>query len=406
MFYVISCSKVSKDPNPTQRMSKRSKNLIFIFNKTDVDYDNSSSLVRLYMNRGIIYEDDQFEILGVGNLISKTNGNIESRFQKIIEKHASISSRILNNSFRLKNADIHLIVGNVIINDSKWDYSNWDFYQDYYRYFEDHYPIKPHLISNKFKKLSSYTLLNENKNRLRQSKDLDVLHVRSKKVKPLTINPDADLFFENLSQRKFKRLKFKFKNLGCFPRIRRRRHGINESSIALQRFKLLSVSELERVEKEVHSLTQDKFALAFAIQFHSPNSEHQKFQNLTNSLNSEQTGQLEQSEQRTGRPADFERTARTPNSPNTKNFENSRTGRTVRTPTVRTLVDPATDIKEMTLPPFLNSLRVKNIPATLRYYDTTEGKDIEYSHVEYVGLRFTYVKADAKNDLEIELSNI
>ena len=69
-------------------------------------------------------------------------------------------------------------------------------------------------------------------------------------------------------------------------------------------------------------------------------------------------------------------------------------------------MDPATDIKEMTLPPFLNSLRVKNIPATLRYYDTTEGKDIEYSHVEYVGLRFTYVKADAQNDLEIELSNI
>ena len=314
-------------------MSKRSKNLIFIFNETDVDYDNSSSLVRLYMNRGIINEDDQFEILGVGYLRSKTNGNIESSFEKIIEMHANISSRILNNSMKLKNADIHLIVGNIIINDSNWDYSNWDFYQDYYRYFEYQHPIKPHLISNKFKKLSSYTLLNENRNRLRQSKDLDVLQIRSKRVKPLTINPDDDLFFENLSLQTFKKLKFKFKNLGCFPAIRRRRHRINEWSIPLQRFKLLSPSEMQRVEKEIQSLTRDQFAFVFA------NPDHK------------------------------------------------------------------TNVKKRSLPPFLNSLRVKKIPATLRYFDNTEEEDIEYSHVEYVGLRFTYFKADPQNDLEFATSS-
>ena len=47
-----------------QRMSKRSKNLIFISEKSDIKYDVSSNLVRLYMNRSIIDEDDQFEILG------------------------------------------------------------------------------------------------------------------------------------------------------------------------------------------------------------------------------------------------------------------------------------------------------------------------------------------------------
>ena len=131
---------------------------------------------------------------------------------------------------------------------------------------------------------------------------------------------DVDLFFEYLSQQKFQRLKFKFKNHGCFPRIRRRRHRINESSIALQRFKLLSVSEMQRVEKEVQSLTNDPTATQLALS------------------------------------------------------------------------------------PFLNSLREKNIPATLRYSDTTEEKDIEFSLVEYVGLRFTYFKADAQNDLEIDFS--
>ena len=52
-------------------MSKQSKNLVFILDESETKYDISSNLVRLYMNRCIIDEDAQFEILGVSHLQSK-----------------------------------------------------------------------------------------------------------------------------------------------------------------------------------------------------------------------------------------------------------------------------------------------------------------------------------------------
>ena len=52
-------------------MFEKSKNLVFIFDENEAKYDISSNLVRLYMNRCIIDEDEQFEILGVSRFKSK-----------------------------------------------------------------------------------------------------------------------------------------------------------------------------------------------------------------------------------------------------------------------------------------------------------------------------------------------
>ena len=49
-------------------MRSNSKNLIFIFEETDTKYDVSSKLVRLYMNRFIVDEDAEFEILGLSRI--------------------------------------------------------------------------------------------------------------------------------------------------------------------------------------------------------------------------------------------------------------------------------------------------------------------------------------------------
>ena len=104
----------------TQRMSKRSKNLIFIYEKSDITYDVSSNLVRLYMNRCIIDEDDEFEILGVIQFIDENSwtqygdtfghdmfGYLETK----IDMHSNIASKLMKRSFTAQNLDTHLIVG-------------------------------------------------------------------------------------------------------------------------------------------------------------------------------------------------------------------------------------------------------------------------------------------------------
>ena len=158
-------------------MSKLSKNLIFISEKSEIKYDVSSNLVRLYMNRSIIDEDDQFEILDVIQFIDTKswkyymrNDDMRSCLKRKIDKHSNIASEVMKRSFRAQNLETHLIVGFPIpriLDGFLWTERS--------RYYRVDLPllieeciislVKSNLISNKLGKLSSYTVLNEWKNR-------------------------------------------------------------------------------------------------------------------------------------------------------------------------------------------------------------------------------------------------
>ena len=59
-------------------MERKTQNLFLFFEETDDEKDTSSKLVRLYMNRFVIDEEDQTEIIGAYNL-SKANENKAKR---------------------------------------------------------------------------------------------------------------------------------------------------------------------------------------------------------------------------------------------------------------------------------------------------------------------------------------
>ena len=248
-----------------QRMLKRSKNLIFIDEKSDIKYDVSSNLVRLYMNRSIIDEDDEFEILGVIEFISENSwtqyghtfdGDMVGYLKTKIEKYLNITSEVMIRSIGAQNLDTHLIVGlpipHILQERGSLDRFLWT---ERSRYWNDDLPIlvaksitsevQTNYMSNELWKLSSFTVLNEWQNRT--MKDLEIerraymdleeasfggpnaenLSVNQVSLRQLvcdslkqvkTIDQDVDCFFEHLSR-------FQFQGLNRFQRFRRFQHS-------------------------------------------------------------------------------------------------------------------------------------------------------------------------------------
>ena len=246
-------------------MSKRSKNLIFIDEKSDIKYDVSSNLVRLYMNRSIIDEDDEFEILGVIEFISENSWtqyghtfdyDISGYLKTKIEKYLNITSEVMIRSIGAQNLDTHLIVGlpipHILQERGSLDRFLWT---ERSRYWNDDLPIlvaksitsevQTNYMSNELWKLSSFTVLNEWQNRT--MKDLEIerraymdleeasfggpnaenLSVNQVSLRQLvcdslkqvkTIDQDVDCFFEHLSR-------FQFQGLNRFQRFRRFQHS-------------------------------------------------------------------------------------------------------------------------------------------------------------------------------------
>merc|ERR1711911_247104 len=72
------------------------------------------------MNRSIIDEDDEFEVLGVIQLIDETpwtqyghtfGYDMIGYLKMKMVNHSVIASEVMKRSFRAKNLDTHLIVG-------------------------------------------------------------------------------------------------------------------------------------------------------------------------------------------------------------------------------------------------------------------------------------------------------
>ena len=69
-------------------MERKRRNLFLFFEENDDEKDISSSLVHLYMNRFVIAEEDQIEIIGVYNLANpnKNTPMIEFNSQEPFER--------------------------------------------------------------------------------------------------------------------------------------------------------------------------------------------------------------------------------------------------------------------------------------------------------------------------------
>ena len=139
-------------------MSEKSKNLILIFDKCEIKYDLSSNLVRQYMNRIVIDEEAQFEVLDLFKFKSKifpkkmryyNSDYIERMIESKIEKHDNISAEILKDKEKElihENPEIHLIVG----------FPDMNFYDG--RYTGDYATVQ-RLAAKRFHNISSYTVI-------------------------------------------------------------------------------------------------------------------------------------------------------------------------------------------------------------------------------------------------------
>ena len=305
--------------------------MIFIFEKSDIHYDVSSNLVRLYMNRSIIDEDGEFEILGVIQFIDEISWNqfghtfdydMLGYLKTKIGKHLNIASEVMNRSFRTKNLDTHLIVGLPIphilrsfsgssrIN----DISDGFLWSERSRYWNDDLPhliaksitslVQLNFLSNKLGKLSSYTVLNEWQNRTigeweikrRSVMDLDqASHGRPNleitnvnqasseqaSVKPVqTIDQDVDGFYEHLSCYKFQRLnrfqrlqRLKTRILGMLKENQSYEHPLLQWREGFRRYKLWS--EVEEDDENIEqSFLAAEAMLNEALDFDDNSSEY------------------------------------------------------------------------------------------------------------------------------------
>ena len=191
---ILKCIFFSIPKNRPRCMSKLSKYLIFIFEESEIKHDVSSNLVRLYMNRFIVDEDAKYEICGIHH-IEKTNSKVKD-IDKIIamkiDKHERISSKIVSKAAIANDSDVHIITGVPLIHGIPFYYSK----------------IRK-LISNKFSKISSYTVLNGYRRQIHSKNYVNHAYKLEKEGKPwvdhegfksLTMNPDVDLFFHEISR--------------------------------------------------------------------------------------------------------------------------------------------------------------------------------------------------------------
>lgn len=227
-------------------MSKLSKYLIFIFEESEIKHDVSSNLVRLYMNRFIVDEDAEYEICGIHH-IEKTNSKVKD-IDKIIatkiDKHERISSKIVSKAAIANDSDVHIITGVPFIHGIPFYYSK----------------IRK-LISNKFRKISSYTVLNGYRRQIHSKNYVNHAYKLENEGKPwvdhegsksLKMNPDVDLFFHEISQIKFQGLLFSTtlfgghlgRHLGTI-----KREPLKEWKRFFAYYKQLSVSDCDLVLK-------------------------------------------------------------------------------------------------------------------------------------------------------------
>ena len=300
------------------RMSKRSKNLIFIAERSDINYDVSSNLVRLYMNRSIIDEDDEFEILGVIQIVDPeswtqyghTFGYDMMGYLKMkMVNHSNIASDVMKRSFRAQKIDAHLIVGLPIphiLDGFLWTERS--------RYWSDDLPhlvaksitslVQSNFMSNKLGKLSSYTVLNEWQNRTikeweikrRSVMDLDQASYGRPNLemtnvnqagpeetiaRPLqTIDQDVDCFYEHLSRYEFQRLnrfqglqRLKTRILGRFKENHSFEHPLLQWREGFRRYKLWS--EIEEDDEDIEpSFLAAEAMLYEALNFDDNSSEY------------------------------------------------------------------------------------------------------------------------------------
>ena len=89
-------------------MSKRNQDLILFFLETESEFDIENRLVRLYMNRFTVDENDQTEIIGVNNIVKTREQNVLS----IYHNTARYYSRFVERARKTEKpfTDLHCIL--------------------------------------------------------------------------------------------------------------------------------------------------------------------------------------------------------------------------------------------------------------------------------------------------------
>ena len=238
------------------------------------------------MNRSIIDEDAEFEILGVVEFIDtkswKGYGNtfrydMLSYLKTKIHKHLNFASGVMMRSFGAQNLDTHLIVGLPIPH--IWGHPRGEsLWTERSRYCSHYLPLlvaksitsvyQSNVISNELGELLSYTVLNEWKYRTikkweikrQEVKYLDQAsygrpnlemtnvnqaNLEQTSVKPVqTIYQDVDGFYEHLSRFEYQRLD---RCQGLQPLL----HPLQQWREGFRRFKLKSEIKIEEEDGEI-----------------------------------------------------------------------------------------------------------------------------------------------------------
>ena len=116
-------------------MEKRNRNIILFFEENDNVKCISSNMVRLYMNRFIIDEEERFEITGVFNLTRVPVIHVRRRDPKISMRNWIKDQHIIKTAFEkleiftLLKTDIHIFMGTTFyLEDSRmcWRFTSFN----------------------------------------------------------------------------------------------------------------------------------------------------------------------------------------------------------------------------------------------------------------------------------------
>ena len=229
-------------------MTNLSKDLIFITAKSEVKYDVSSNLIRLYMNRCIIDEDGQFEVQIFEKRLkpyehqwprsdgSRTEYSRSDRFIKSspnFEKNITVledlreilqakildslnmACKILGKSFQMKNHETHLIIGLSIpqkcANFPTDESDNFRSIVNTLTQDTIECTLKSFLAQKKivFNQLSSFTVLSDWRNRIINGQEWSKIH-RAKKT---DANQNAETFYHDVDDFSKDLLRMQFKKL-------------------------------------------------------------------------------------------------------------------------------------------------------------------------------------------------
>ena len=174
-------------------MTRKTQNLFLFFEENDDEKDISSTLVHLYMNRFVIAEEDQTEIIGVYDL-SKPDGN-KAKLEHDKSLFEKLGSKIGSFGLNSQTSVNHYLIGSSTTSISK--VKNW--IDKIHRSYHSEVPKSWYPCSLEINIEYLITILRGSQSNLLTTAQVKLAHARSKNESEL-INNDLEEYHQLIGE--------------------------------------------------------------------------------------------------------------------------------------------------------------------------------------------------------------